>query len=175
MRLTDPDTGAVVLEGPAMIEVRGYTTSGYLGEPELNEKAFTPDGWYRTGDLGNLLADGSLQFVTRATDMIKTSGINVSPAEVEAFLRTLDDVAECVVVGAPDPYKDEVVVAFVQPAPGSSIDPDALIQHCRRTIAAFKVPSRVHLIESMPLTATGKIARLELRRLAAESSPSTGG
>ena len=174
LRLTDPDTGAVVLEGPAMIEVRGYTTSGYLGEPELNEKAFTPDGWYRTGDLGNLLADGSLQFVTRATDMIKTSGINVSPAEVEAFLRTLDDVAECVVVGAPDPYKVEVVVAFVEPAPGSSIDPDSLIQHCRRTIAAFKVPARVHVIESMPLTATGKIARLELRRLAAESSPSMG-
>lgn len=175
LRLTDPETGAVVLEGPAAIEVRGYTTRGYLGEPELNEKTFTPDGWYRTGDLGNLLEDGSLQFVTRATDMIKTSGINVSPAEVEAFLNTIDDVAECVVVGAPDAQKDEVVVAFVQPAPGSSIDADALIQYCKRNIAAFKVPSRVHVVEAMPLTDTGKIARLELRRLAAESSSSAGG
>ena len=158
-----------------MIEVRGYTTRGYLGEPELNEKTFTSDGWYRTGDLGRLLEDGSLQFVTRATDMIKTSGINVSPAEVEAFISTIDDVAQCVVVGAPDPYRDEVVVAFVQPAPGRSIDPDALIQHCKRNIAAFKVPSRVHVVDAMPLTSTGKIARLELRRLAAESSPATRG
>ena len=175
LRLTDPDTGVAVTEGPAMIEVRGYTTRGYLGEPELNARTFAADGWYRTGDLGNLLEDGSLQFVTRATDMIKTSGINVSPAEVEAFLSTLDDVAECVVVGAPDPHKDEVVVAFVQPSPGGSIDPDALIQQCRRSIAAYKVPSRVHVVASMPLTATGKVARLELRRLAAESSPSVGG
>ena len=175
LRLTDPDTGVLVSEGPAMIEVRGYTTRGYLGEPELNEKTFTSDGWYRTGDLGRLLEDGSLQFVTRATDMIKTSGINVSPAEVEAFISTIDDVAQCVVVGAPDPYRDEVVVAFVQPAPGRSIDPDALIQHCKRNIAAFKVPSRVHVVDAMPLTSTGKIARLELRRLAAESSPATRG
>lgn len=170
LRLTDPDSGAVVLEGPAMIEVRGYTTRGYLGEPELNEKTFTSDGWYRTGDVGNILEDGSLQFVTRATDMIKTSGINVSPAEVESFLSSIDEVAECVVVGAPDAHKDEVVVAFVQLTVGSTIDSDALIQRCKRSIAAFKVPSRVYVVESMPLTATGKIARLELRRLAAESA-----
>ncbi|MEI8056538.1 MAG: class I adenylate-forming enzyme family protein [Actinomycetes bacterium] len=175
VRFSDPDTGELVPEGPAMIEVRGYTTRGYLGEPELNAKTFTADGWYRTGDLGRLLADGSLQFVARATDMIKTSGINVSPAEVEAFISTIDGVAQCVVVGAPDLRRDEIVVAFVQPLPGRAIDPDDLIGHCKRNIAAFKVPSRVHVLESMPLTDTGKIARLELRRIAADNSPAAGG
>ena len=104
----------------------------------------------------------------------KTSGINVSPAEVEAFISTIDDVAECVVVGAPDPRKDEVVVAFVLPGPGRTLDPDALIRHCVQSIAAFKVPARVHVVDAMPMTSTGKIARLELRRLAAEDSPEAG-
>jgi acyl-CoA synthetase (AMP-forming)/AMP-acid ligase II len=174
IRLTDAQTGAPVEEGPAMIEVRGYATPGYLGEPELNARTFTADGWYRTGDLGVLLADGSLRFVARATDMIKTSGINVSPAEVEAFLRTLDGVGECVVVGAPDPAKDEVVVAFVQPTPGSTLDPQALMATCRASIAAYKVPARIHVVDGLPVTSTGKISRLALRRLAAEAADGMG-
>ena len=174
VRLTDVETGEPVVAGPAMIEVRGYTTRGYLGEPELNATTFTDEGWYRTGDLGLILEDGSLQFVARATDMIKTSGVNVSPAEVEAFISSLDEVAECVVVGAPDPHRDEVVVAFVQPAAGVTIDPEAMIRECKQSIAAFKVPSRIHVVDQLPVTATGKIARLELRRWAAEAALPAG-
>ena len=111
IRITDPVTGDQVDQGEGLIEVRGYTTRGYLDEPELNEKTFTADGWYKTGDLGVIIADGSLQFVARATDMIKTSGINVSPAEVEEFINSHDDVAACVVVGVSDVQRGQIVVA----------------------------------------------------------------
>ena len=167
VRITDPKTGAPVPKGEGIIEVRGYTTRGYLGDPELNAKTFTPDGWYRTGDLGILLVDGSLRFVARATDMIKTSGINVSPAEVEEFINSHPDVAESVVVGAPDPQRGEIVVAIVRPVAGRVVDPQSLISHCKNNIAAYKVPARVLLVDQLPVTDTGKIARLQARRLAA--------
>lgn len=169
IRLTDPETGVPVTEGEGMIEVRGYVTRGYIGEPELNEKTFTADGWYRSGDLGSLLEDGSLRFVARATDMIKTSGINVSPAEVESFLNTLDDVDGCLVVGTPDQLRGEIVVALVRPTVGREVDPAAIIAACKKNIATYKVPARVVFVDALPLTSTGKISRLEARRLAAES------
>ena len=170
IRITDPTTGGQVSEGEGLIEVRGYTTRGYLGEPELNAKTFTADGWYKTGDLGVLLADGSLQFVARATDMIKTSGINVSPAEVEEFINSHEDVAACVVVGVGDVQRGEIVVAIVQPVSGRQLDSQELISHCKKNIAAYKVPTKILVVEQIPTTATGKIARMEVRRLVEEAS-----
>lgn len=167
IRLSDPDTGAPANGSMGMIEVRGYTTLGYLGDAELTAKAFTPDGWYRSGDLGVLLPDGSLRFLARATDMIKTSGINVSPAEVEEFLNLHPQVAESLVVGAPDEQRGEVVVAIVRPAAGAEVHPQELIAYCRQNIAAYKVPVRIVVVDEFPLTDTGKIARLQARALAA--------
>ena len=101
--------------------------------------------------------------------MIKTSGINVSPAEVEEFINSLDDVAGCVVVGAPNELRGEVVVAIVQPVAGHTIDPANLVSQCKSSIAAFKVPALVLIVDSLPLTSTGKISRMEARILATRS------
>lgn len=148
------------------VEVRGRIMPGYWNAGTQLE-TLTSDGWYRTGDVGRLDDEGCFTFVTRDSDMIKTSGINVSPAEVEAFLLTDPAVEEVVVVGAPDPVRGEVVVAFVKPVPGSTADAEAIIARCRRELAGYKVPREVRLVDEMPQTATGKLSRKELRAILA--------
>lgn len=177
VRIVDPSSGQVLPTGSdGAVEVRGRITPGYWKSPELNAETFTKDGWYRSGDIGRLAPDGCFTFVTRHSDMIKTSGINVSPAEVEAFLLTHPEVAEVVVVGAPDPERDEVVVAFVRPEDGSRLDADELIAFCRRTLASYKVPRQVRIVDAMPHTATGKLSRKQLRQtLAAGDDPLADG
>lgn len=167
LRLRDPVTEEEVQQGhEGQIEVRGYLTPGYLGDDAVSADAFTSDGWYRTGDIGRILDDGSVQFVTRATDMIKTAGINVSPAEVEDCIRHQPGVAEVAVVGAYDAVRGEVVIAYVRAVDGVNVTPEAVIERCRREAASYKVPARVVLVEEMPKTSTGKLARRELRAMA---------
>lgn len=168
VRIVDPETGDPLPVGSdGEVEVRGRITPGYWKAPELNTETFRPDGWYRTGDIGRLDAAGCFRFVTRHSDMIKTSGINVSPAEVEVYLRTDPAVAEVVVVGAPDPVRGEVVVAFVRAVEGRSLDPEALLSHCRAELAGYKVPRQIRVVEQMPQTATGKLSRKQLREMLA--------
>jgi fatty-acyl-CoA synthase len=106
--------------------------------------------------------DGAVAFVDRAGDMIKTSGINVSPAEVEGFLAAHPGVREVLVVGAPHPSKDEVAVAFVVPH-DSALTADKLIEYARRNLAGYKVPWLIVLVEDLPRTGTGKLVRRNLR------------
>ncbi len=161
-RVVDPDTGEVLGSGIAgELHVRGRVTPGYLNDDEANAEAFTADGWYRTGDRMVLNEDGSVTFIGRLTDMIKTSGINVSPAEVEGFLTTHPGVAEAIVLGAPHPTRDQVVVAFVVPR-DPALSPEGIIEFCREQIAGYKVPWVVSLVSAIPTTGTGKIARREL-------------
>jgi fatty-acyl-CoA synthase len=168
VRIVDEDTGAVLPAGePGEAQVRGRLTPGYLGDGSDNETAFTPDGWFRTGDRLVVNTDGTVSFVDRTSDMIKTSGINVSPAEVESFLIDHPGVGEVLVVGAPHPSKDEVVVAFVVPA-NDDITPEELMRHCKENIAGYKTPWLVSLVTELPRTGTGKIVRRGLRDRAAE-------
>lgn len=160
IRIVDESTGADLDAGrPGAVYVRGRITPGYLKAEELNQATFTSDGWYRSGDVGMLDANGYFSFLTRNTDMIKTNGINVSPAEVEEFIAKSPDVAQVVVVGAPDPVRDQVIVAFVKAAPGSSLKAEDVLRRCREKLAAYKVPHAVHVVEEIPLTATGKLSR----------------
>lgn len=166
-RVVDPESGEVLAFGVAgELQVRGRVTPGYLNDDEANAAAFTPDGWYRTGDRMVINPDGSVTFIGRLTDMIKTSGINVSPAEVEGFLTTHPGVAEAIVLGAPHPTRDQVVVAFVVPR-----DPDLsareLVDFCRENIAGYKVPWAVSIVPAIPTTGTGKVARRQLKDVAA--------
>ena len=168
VRIVDPASEKVLPVGSTgAVEVRGRITPGYCKASELNAKTFTDDGWYRTGDIGRLDEDGYFTFVTRDSDMIKTSGINVSPTEVEAFILEDPAVAEAVVVGAPDPTRGEVVVAFVRPAEGASLEAAEMLARCRRELAGYKVPRVVHVVEAMPQTATGKLSRKQLREMLA--------
>ncbi len=150
------------------IQVRGHVTSGYLGVDMVTAGILTEDGFYRTGDLGHLDERGFLYFKARASDLIKTAGINVSPAEVEDFLSSLCGVSEVAVVGAPDARRDEVVVAFVVPKEGSRLDGAELIERCRGRIASYKIPVRIVVVHDLPKTDTGKLQRSSLKAMATE-------
>lgn len=163
LRIADRDSGAPVPTGEVgEIQVKGYLARGYLGDTTGASAAFGADGWYRSGDLGSLDADGNLRFSSRATEMIKTGGINVAPREVEEFLAMHEAVAAAAVVGVPDERAGEVVVAFVVPREGSPPAEEELRGFCAERIAAYKVPVRVHVVAAMPATDTGKLARRKL-------------
>jgi fatty-acyl-CoA synthase len=169
IRIVDEGTGQPVGPNtPGQIEVKGNVTPGYDGiSAENNAKSFTADGYFRTGDMGQLTPEGWLQFLARTTEMIKRAGINIAPAEVEEVLRTHADVAEAGVVGAPDPDKGEVVVAFVVARPGTQLTEDALRAYCRAEAASYKTPDRVEVVSALPTTATGKLMRNGLKDMAA--------
>jgi fatty-acyl-CoA synthase len=164
IRVVDP-TGRLVERGePGQIEVRGRVMPGYLpGPAEEVETPMTDDGWFRTGDNGILREDDHIQFLGRYSEMIKTAGINVSPAEIEERLRLYPGVLEVAVVGLPDDARGEVPVAFLV----TEAEPDeaAVIAFCREELSSYKAPVRVVRIAALPLTATGKLSRKALVEL----------
>ncbi|KAF3996483.1 class I adenylate-forming enzyme family protein [Glaciimonas immobilis] len=170
IRFIDEDTGVEALPGmPGLAEVRGYTTLGYSGaSAEQNASAFSDDGFYRTGDMGLLNADGDFVFVGRVGEMIKRAGINVSPAEVEAVMRKHPSVQEVAVVGVPDAIRGELIFAFVVPINSEDFDSAALLRHCGAELSKYKVPDHIEPCASLPLTATGKLQRRQLKQLALE-------
>ncbi|MBL8385293.1 MAG: acyl--CoA ligase [Burkholderiales bacterium] len=169
VRIVDAQTGALLPRGAiGSIEVRGYLTPGYAGASAgQNAAAFTADGYFRTGDLGLVNADGDLEFKARDSEMIKRAGINIAPAEVEEVLRQHPGVAAAGVAGAPHPEKGEIIVAFVVPTRGAAVDGDALRRHCRTLAATYKTPDRVEICDALPVTITGKLLRRELKQMAA--------
>ena len=155
----------VRLAEKAEIHVRGPNVfGGYWRRPEATAAAFTPDGWFRTGDIGEHDADGYLRLVGRAKDLIITGGLNVYPREVEDVLLEHPAVAEVAVGGLPDPDWGEVVAAWVVPAPGAA-PPAAgeLTAFAADRLARFKCPRRIVLVDALPRNALGKILRHELR------------
>jgi acyl-CoA synthetase (AMP-forming)/AMP-acid ligase II len=146
--------GEVLIRGPGL-------TSGYLGNPEANRDAFV-DGWFRTGDLGSLDGDGYLQLVGRLKEMILRGGENIAPAEVEDVLRAHPAVVDVACFGLPDDKYGELVAAAV--SLNGAADAGELAAHCHERLAAFKVPSVIHILDEVPRTATGKLQR---RRIAA--------
>ena len=168
VQIVDPRTGAPAAPGElGEIRVRGRVSPGYLTESGDLAPVTDDEGWFATQDLGTIGPDGWLEFAGRSSEMIKTAGINVSPAEVEDFLLGHDDVVEAAVTGVPHPLRGEEVVAFVRLRPGSSTGPDALREWARARIASYKVPARILIVEDFPRTSTGKLARRELRAAAA--------
>jgi len=166
LRFVDPDSGADAAPGtPGEIFVKGPTLmEGYYRVPRAD--TFQPDGFFKTGDLGYLDADGCLHFATRLKDVIKTAGVNVAAVEVEEALAKHPHVKAAHVVGVPHPSRGENVAAFVVPAAGAELQAEALLAFCREMLAAYKVPKHIFPIEEhlVPRTGTGKIAKPELRR-----------
>jgi len=135
------------------------------------------DGWYATGDLCFVDDDGDLTVVDRLKELVIVSGFNVYPSEVEEVIAEVDGVAEVAVVGVPDEQTGEAVVAFVVAGPGAD-GPDALAdaiaEHCRVRLARFKHPSRIDVVEGLPYSATGKVAKGRLRALARSEALNLG-
>ena len=147
---------------PAQIEVRGPNVfAGYWQRPDANAEAFTADGWFRTGDLGELDEDGYLRITGRAKELIISGGYNVYPREVEDALRAHPDVADAAVVGTPSPEWGEVVTAYLEgPAPP---DLAALRAFLADRLAPYKQPRLVHAVGELPRNALGKVQKHRLR------------
>ena len=168
VRVIDPESGAVLPAGEVgLIEVTGYVTRGYLGSSaEQSAAMLTRDGYFRTGDSGHLTEAGHLVFAGRVSEMVKKGGINVSPAEVEDVLMRHPGVAQAGVVGVPDRQEGELLAAFVVPKPGSTPTPAELVAHCRTLASRYKVPDFIEIRDSLPVTATGKLMRRDLKQMA---------
>jgi acyl-CoA synthetase (AMP-forming)/AMP-acid ligase II len=184
VRIVDPDGRDLPVDTPGELLIRGECLfSGYWRDPEGTAAAFTEDGWYRTGDVGRLTADGYLYILDRAKDMIISGGENIYPAEVEAVLARHPAVAEAAVVGRPDPTWGEAVHAVIIPAApaagqAGAVSADEIIGWCRDNLAHFKCPKSVQFTTSLPRTTTGKVLKRELReqlgRKAVARSPGPG-
>ena len=147
--------GEVVIRGPNIMK-------GYYNRPEATEDAMR-HGWFHTGDIGVLDADGYLSIVDRKKDMIIRGGYNVYPREIEEVMLTHPAVALAAVVGVPDERLGEEVKAFVVRRPGIEVTPDALIDWCRDQMAAFKYPRFIEFRDALPISPTGKILKRELK------------
>jgi long-chain acyl-CoA synthetase len=151
------EIGEIVLRGPNVMR-------GYWNRPEETAAAFTPDGFYRSGDLAWIDDGGYLFIVDRSKDMIITGGENVYTSEVESALHEHPAVIEVAVFGIPDPRWGEVVHAEVVVAPDATVEADELVERCREHIAGFKVPRSINLrTEPLPKSGAGKILKRELR------------
>jgi len=148
--------GAVEVSGPNVF-------SGYWRMPEKTRDEFSADGWFRTGDVGRLDADGRLTIVGRSKDLVITGGYNVYPAEIEGFLNEMPGVAESAVIGVPHPDFGEAVVAVVVARPGVEPDPAALIAGLKTRIANFKVPKQIFVAAELPRNTMGKVQKNLLR------------
>jgi len=149
---------------PGFLHVRGPSiASGYWQRDDATAAAFLDGDWLRTGDVYTRSTTGDYTFLGRNNDMIKAGGIWVSPAEVESVLIEHPTVMEAAVVGARNDDGLEETVAFVVPASGQTVDPGQLESHCRDRMAAFKRPRQLHVVDTLPKTATGKIQRFQLR------------
>ncbi|AWH95744.1 AMP-binding protein [Dietzia psychralcaliphila] len=147
--------GEVVMTGNGVMK-------GYFADPEATATAFA-GGWFHSGDLGVMHPDGYVQLLDRAKDVVVSGGENISTIEVEQAIVSHPDVVDCAVVSMPDEKWGERPKAYVVVRPGSELDENGVIDHCRTRIARYKVPGAVELTEALPRTSTGKVRKNELR------------
>lgn len=168
VRIATPEGESAKPGEPGELWLRGTRlTRGYYANPQATAAAIDACGWLHTGDLAIMDADGTCRITGRLKDMIKTGGENVSPVEVEEAVASHPAVANAAVVGVPSERWGEVIVAFVVPAPRQQIDLGELERHCRDRLSPFKIPRAWRVVDELPMTASAKVQRAELRRLAA--------
>ncbi len=152
---TEAVVGEICVRGPQVM-------SAYWGLEDRRAEAFTEDGFFRTGDIGEFDETGFLRIVDRKKDMIVVSGFNVFPNEIEDVLARMEGLLESAVIGIPDDRTGEAVKAFcVRSDP--SVETDDIIAHCRKFLAAYKVPHNVVFVDALPKSTVGKILRRDLR------------
>jgi malonyl-CoA/methylmalonyl-CoA synthetase len=166
LRVADALTGATLSNPGAIgvLEVMGPNVfAGYWRDPEKTRGEFTADGWFKTGDLGHVDADGYVHIVGRAKDLVISGGYNVYPKEVEAELDALSGVLESAVFGVPHPDFGEGVTAVVVPRPAAELSEADLINSLQVRLARYKVPKRVVFVDELPRNAMGKVQKNVLR------------
>ncbi len=165
VRIADPETGALLRTGDVgMIEVRGPNVfKGYWRMPEKTATEFRSDGFFITGDLGKIDANGYVSIVGRGKDLVITGGYNVYPKEVEAEIDEIEGVVESAVIGVPHPDFGEAVTAIVVKDGGSDIDETRVIKSLEGRLAKFKCPKRVIFVDTLPRNSMSKVLKNELR------------
>ena len=159
------DNGAEIESGqPGEITVKGYNIMvGYLDDPDQTSETITENGWLLTGDIGVMDKHGNIAITDRKKDMYINGGFNVYPAEVESIMLQHPQIGQVSVVGVPDERMGEVGFAFIVPTSGVTPEPDEIIEWCRQEMANYKCPREVALIGNLPLNASGKVLKYELR------------
>jgi acyl-CoA synthetase (AMP-forming)/AMP-acid ligase II len=164
VKIVDDDGHEAPRGEPGEIVCRGFNVMvGYFEDAAATREAVDADGWLHTGDVGVMDERGYLQITDRKKDMFIVGGFNVYPAEVENTILEHPDVAQVAVVAAPDARMGEVGVAFVVPRAGASIDPDELCAWCAPRLANYKMPRRAVVVDALPVNASGKVLKFELR------------
>ena len=164
------DAGKEVPRGePGEVVIRGYNVmKGYFEDPEQTAETIDADGWLHTGDVGVMDERGYIKITDRKKDMFIVGGFNAYPAEIEGELIRHPTIAQAAVVGAPDARLGEVGVAFVVPRAGETVVPDEVIAWTREQMANYKVPRRIEVVDALPVNASGKVLKFELREQAAK-------
>ncbi|HPU38750.1 MAG TPA: FadD3 family acyl-CoA ligase [Microthrixaceae bacterium] len=169
--VVDDDGDRLGVGEPGEVLVRGYNVMReYFEDPAQTAEAIDADGWLHTGDVGTLDADGYLKITDRTKDMFIVGGFNAYPAEIESLLLAHPGIAQVAVVGVPDERQGEVGVAFAVPVAGAVLDPTEVIGWAREHMANYKVPRRVEVVDALPLNASGKVLKFELRDRATAGS-----
>lgn len=174
IKICDFETGALLpigAEGEIVVSTPSLF-KGYWGRPDVDAEVFR-DGWFRTGDIGAYDEDGYLHFLGRRKEMLKVRGMSVFPSELEVLLSRHPAVLGSAVVGRPDRDKGQMPVAFIRLRPdhAATVDADTLHAWCREQMAVYKVPE-IRIVDELPLTATGKVRKVELQaQLEAEQGP----
>ena len=154
------ETGEILLRGPSVM-------AGYLDDPAATAATLSADGWLRTGDLGVVDERGCLRIAGRSKDMFIVGGFNAYPAEIENHLLRHPDVAQAAVIGIPDERLGQVGMAFVVTRSGATDGGDEILAWCRDQMANYKVPRAIEILPELPVNATGKVVKDELRARAA--------
>ncbi|MES2480765.1 MAG: AMP-binding protein [Pseudomonadota bacterium] len=167
-RICHLETGASLPVGEVgEIRVKGPLFKAYFKDPEKTAESYDADGWFHTGDLGTMDEQGRLYYRGRLKEMVKSGGINIAPAEVEECLMRHPGVRSAYVIGVPHPTLDEALAAIIIAEPGVPPTADELKAHCKRELAAYKVPQIYHFttVDALPLTTTGKLQKMNLHTL----------
>jgi len=174
LRVVD-DAGAELPAGqPGEVVTRGYhVMRGYLDDPVATAEAIDGDGWLHTGDIGVLDDRGYLRITDRKKDLFIVGGFNAYPAEIEGIILRHPGVSQVAVIGVPDERLGEVGRAFVVARPGQRVEPAELIAWCRQEMANYKVPRQVEVLDSLPLNASGKVLKTDLRARSAPADPTS--
>jgi acyl-CoA synthetase (AMP-forming)/AMP-acid ligase II len=173
VRLVDEGGSEVATGEPGEVVVRGYNLmKGYLDNPAATAEAIDADGWLHTGDIAVADAAGNINITDRMKDMFIVGGFNAYPAEIEKMITAHPAVAAVAVVGVPDQRLGEVGMAFVIATTGMAIDTGELIAWCRERMANYKVPRYIEVVDELPLNASNKVLKVELRERGAKLTPS---
>jgi HIP---CoA ligase len=169
VRIVSEDNVEVPRGEAGEIVVRGYNVmQEYFEEPEQTAEAIDSEGWLHTGDIGTMDDAGNIKITDRKKDMFIVGGFNAYPAEIESLLLRHPAIAQAAVVGIPDERMGEVGMAFVIPKAGQAPTPEEIIAWSREEMANYKAPRRVEVVDALPLNASGKVLKHELRARALE-------